>query len=51
MDNSWSSNESIIHVSRDIILPTMWHFDMNRLRRVCSLLLSLEIRNAVRSVA
>ena len=32
--------------------PTMWHFDMNRLRRACAAsFFSLETTNAVRSVA
>ena len=33
------------------MIPTMWYFDMNRLKTsLCSLLLSLETSNDVRSV-
>ena len=38
-------------MSRVMRLPTMWHFDMNRLRQTCAASLSFETPNYVWSVA
>ena len=49
-----SRNVNISKMSRGLRFPTMWHFDMCRLRRLTSLgshLLSLETPNGVQSVA
>ena len=47
-----SSSKLISEMSQCMRFPTMWHFDMCRLRcGLCGLLLSLETPNGVQSVA